>query len=158
MDIQLIPATVASVPEMSDCGCRAFENDELENAVFPNQPGALQGRKEYRIHSIRKRLQSPGWHYVLATIDSSEGPAKVVGYAGWKAPTPQGNDAEQNHAVEDDYYPEGIDMDVFKHANEVIEQAKKEVLGNEEHRVWSEFLTSPSHGFGPSNNQNENSP
>jgi len=153
MDIQLIPATVASVPEMIDCGRRAFENDALEHAIFPNRSEALldsKESKEYRMNRIRKRLQSPDWHYVLATIDSTEAPVKVVGYAGWMAPPPQENDTEQKRwdgavqsqtehqpfAIEDEYCPEGMDMDAFKHGNEVIEKAKKEILGKEEHRVW----------------------
>jgi hypothetical protein len=156
MDIQLIPATVASLPEMVDCGRRAFENDVLEHAVFPNRSEVLLGSKElveFRMNRIRKRLQSPDWHYVLATIDSPEAPAKVVGYSGWMAPPSQENIIKQKQvesavesqiqqqpfAVDVESSPEGIDMDAFKHANEVIEKTKKEILGKEEHRIWCKF-------------------
>ena len=154
MDIQLIPGTVASVPEMLDCGHRAFENDALEHAVFPNRSEVLLlESKEFRMSRLRKRLQSPDWHYVLATIDSTEAPAKVVGYAGWMAPPPQQNITEQKQvesavesqiqqqpfAVDDEYSAKGMDMDALKHVNEVLEKAKKEILGKEEHRVWCKF-------------------
>ena len=156
MDIQLIPPTVTSVPEMVDCGRRAFENDALEHAIFPNRSEDLLGSKEFlefRMNRIRKRLLSPDWHYVLATIDSPEAPAKVVGYSGWMAPSPQENITEQKQvdsavesqipqhpfAIDNEYSPEGMDMDAFKHANEVIEKTKKEILGKEEHRIWCKF-------------------
>lgn len=156
MDIQLIQATVASVPKMLDCGRRAFENDALEHAIFPDRSEAVLENKEvleYRMNRIRKRLQSPDWHYVLAMIDSTETPEKVVGFAGWMAPLSQDNITEQKQvenavdsqiqqrpfAIDDEYSPKGIDMDAFKHVNEVIEKAKKEILGKEEHRVWCKF-------------------
>jgi hypothetical protein len=161
MDIELIPATVAYVPDMIDPGRRAFENDALDHAIFPDRSEALLGSKEsleFRMNRIRKRLQSPEWRYVLATIDSIGGPAKIVGYAGWMVPQPQGNDTEQQHvenAVEsqieqqpvaaDDDTPVGLDMDAFKYGTEIVEKAKKEILGEEEHRVWCK---SPlSHGL-----------
>lgn len=173
MDIQLIPATVASVPEMVDCGRRAFENDALEHAIFPNRSEVLLESKEvleYRMNRIRKRLQSPDWHYVLATIDSTEAPVKVVGYAGWMAPPPQENIIEQKQvesavesqiqqhpfAIDDEYSPKGMDMDAFKHAIEVIEKAKKEILGKEEHRVWCKFCIH-LHLVWPPNDRSENS-
>ena len=156
MGIQLIPATVASVLEIVDCGRRAFENDALEHATFPNRSEVTLRSKEfleYRMNRIRKRLQSPDWHYMLATIDSTEAPAKVVGYAGWMAPPLQENITEQKQvesaiesqiqqhpfAIDNEYIPKGMDMDAFKHANKVIEKAKKEILGEEEHRVWCKF-------------------
>ena len=155
MDIQLIPATVASVPEMVDCGRRAFENDALEQAIFPNPKDLLESKEfhEFRMDRIRKRLRSPDWHYVLATIDSTEAPAKIVGFAGWMPPTSGENITEQKQvesavesqtqqrplARDDEYSPKGMDMDAFKYANEVIEKAKKEILGEEEHRVWCKF-------------------
>jgi hypothetical protein len=146
MDIRLVSATVASVPGIVDCGRRAFDDDALEHAICPNRSEALLGSKEvleYRMNRIRKRLQSPDWHYVLATIDSTEAPAIIIGYAGWMAPLPQGNITEQKQVespVENQIQsPKGMDVDAFNHANDVIEKAKKEILGKEEHRVWCKF-------------------
>lgn len=151
MDIQYIPATVASVPEIVACGGRAFENDALEHAIFPDRSEAMLGSKEmleYRMDRIRKRLQSPNWHYVLATIDSAEAPAKIVGFAGWMAPPPQENITEQKQvesavespiAIQEENTPKGMDMVAFKHASEVIVKAKKDILGKEEDRVWCKF-------------------
>lgn len=138
---------------MVACGRRAFENDALEHAIFPDRSEIMLESKElleYRMSRIRKRLQSPDWHYVLATIVSAEARGKVVGFAGWMAPPPQENITEQKQvesavesqtqqpssAIDDEDKPDFIDMDAFKHANEVIDKAKKEILGNEEHRVW----------------------
>lgn len=156
MDIKLIPATLASLPDMLDCGRRAFDNDALEHAIFPDRSEVLLGSKEvldFRMNRVRKRLQSPDWHYVLATIDSIEAPTKVVGYAGWMAPPLQDNITEQKQvensvesqtqqpsfAIDDEYIPKGMDMDAFKHGTEIIEKAKKEILGEEEHRMWCKF-------------------
>lgn len=172
MDIQLIPATVASVPEMVDCGLRAFENDALEHAIFPDRSEVTLRSKElleYRMNRIRKRLQSPDWHYMLATIDSTDAPAKVVGFAGWMAPPPQENVTEHKHVesagesrtqqqpvAEDDIRPKGMDMDALKHVSEIIEETKKDVLGEEEHRVWCKFCIIFA-WLWPPNDRSENS-
>ena len=90
---------------------------------------------------------------MLATIGSTEAPAKIVGYAGWMAPPSQENDTEQKQvesaveiqiqqqpsAIEVESPPKGLDVDAFQYANEVIEKTKKEILGKEEHRVWCKF-------------------
>ena len=154
----MIPATVDSVPEMVQCGRRAFENDALEHAIFPNRSEALLDSKEFqefRMNRIRKRLQSPDWHYVLATIGSTETSARIIGYAGWMAPPSQQNDTEQKQvesSVESqieqqtseivvESAPKGMDMDAFQHANEVVEKTKKEILGKEEHKIWCKFIS-----------------
>ena len=153
MNIQLMPASIASVREMCDCGRRAFADDGLQNAVFPphlQDPADKNDMNEYLEQRMRKRLQSPNWQYVLATAVSSEGHAQLVGYAGWVVPVQEneseqeqannltGFDAEQrSHAGDAEVYPRSMDIVAFKHAVDVIEKAKKEILGEaEQHRVW----------------------
>ncbi|OAA65555.1 Acyl-CoA N-acyltransferase [Niveomyces insectorum RCEF 264] len=144
MDVRLIPGTVAAVPELVDCGRRAFANDALEHAIFPGRsPGLSESNEllEFRRQRIRKRLQSPGWHYVLATVDSPDSPAKIVGFAGWLAPPPPDASAadrqmEQPSLAIDEDLPDGVDRDAYKYAGEVVDKAKKELLGMEEQRVW----------------------
>lgn len=146
MDIQLAPPTVAAVAEMSDCARRAFENDGLEHALFPDRSDPQVVSKElleYRMNRIRKHLQSPDWHYVIATIDSPQGPAKVVGYAAWMAQPPQEKATEEQPGgntveiqTDDEYMPNHMDMDAFKYASEIIEKAKKEILEKEDNGVW----------------------
>lgn len=143
MDIKLLPATEAFVSRICDCGIRAFENDALDHALFPTR---AQDDEIYnfRIARIRKRLRSPEWFYVVAT-SSIEGQAKILGYAGWMSP-PQGRESEQakaNAVVESqgiaadaEIYPNGLDVEAYKHAMQVVEKAKKEILGEGDHRVW----------------------
>jgi len=139
---------------MVDCGRRAFDNDALEHAILPDRSAAVLDSNEmleFRMNRIRKRLQSPDWRYVLATVDPAEGPAKIVGYAGWMAPPTQENITEQERKqkenvvqrqvqqqppVKDEDTPKGLDMDTFKYINELIEKTKKEILGEDEQRVW----------------------
>jgi hypothetical protein len=138
MEIQFIPATEASVIEMCDCGGRAFADDALDRALFPRTHAQSQAERDeiynFRVARLRKRIQSPEWRYVLATTaDSSEGRARIVGYAGWVPPKQEKKESEQVGA---EIYPKGMDMDVYKHAMEIIEKAKKEIIGERENRVW----------------------
>jgi hypothetical protein len=152
MNIQYIPATVAFVRDMCDCGCRAFENDGLDHALFPRHlrnPAIDEAIYEFRVERMRKRLQSPAWRYVLATTNSGDSHARVVGYAGWIAPRQgneqghekddnlAGNQMEQGTGTEDaENYPQGMDVDAYRYAMEIIENTKKEILGEAEHKVW----------------------
>jgi hypothetical protein len=141
MDIELLQATEASVSEICDCGIRAFENDVLDNALFPNRTQDQAGKDDiydFRIARIRKRLQSPEWRYVVATssIGSQE---KILGYAGWTSPLQEGESEQTKHkdvAENAETHPRGLDVDAYKHAMQVIEKAKKEILGEAVHRVW----------------------
>jgi hypothetical protein len=147
MNIKLLPATEALVSEICDCGIRAFENDALDHALFPNRTQDQSEKDEiynFRIARIRKRLRSPEWLYVVAT-SLIEGQAKILGFAGWMSP-PQGRESEQAKAYEvvepqgiaahAEIYPNGLDVEAYKHAMQIIEKAKKEILGEGDHRVW----------------------
>ncbi|KAF2464817.1 acyl-CoA N-acyltransferase [Lindgomyces ingoldianus] len=152
MDIKLVPATVTSVNEMCECGRRAFANDGLDNAVFPprlRNPTNEEEIYKFRMERIGKRVQSPNWHYVLATTVPVDGHAQIVGYAGWVAPAlgneskhKQGNDLakdqveEQSQVAEAENFPNGMDIDAFNFAMETVEKAKKETLGEDEQKVW----------------------
>ena len=153
MDIRLTPATDAVVPQMSDCACRAFENDALQQALFPKHSHVLSDSREileYRANRIQKHLQAPDWHYIIATIDSAKSPTKVVGYAGWMAPSSLKHSTEQGQvgnagdnpkgqrawAADDDNMPKSMDIDTFKHVSDIIEKVKSEILGSNEHSVW----------------------
>lgn len=152
MDIQYIPATVAFARDMCDCGRRAFENDGLDQALFPRHlrdPANDDGIYEFRVERIRKRLQNPGWRYVLATTDSGDGHVQVVGFAGWLVPLRgndpgheqdgnlAGNQVKQEANAEDaENFPQGMDVDAYRHAMEIVEHAKKEILGGGENKVW----------------------
>jgi hypothetical protein len=150
MAIELIPATDAFILEMSDCGRRAFENDALDHAIFPpraQDPAEYNDIYNFRLDRIRKRIQSSEWVYVLAT-SLIEGQTKVLGYAGYMSP-PQEKDAEQGqvkkvaenevepqaNAVDAKNVPESMDMEAYKYAMEILEKAKKEIVGGD-HRVW----------------------
>jgi hypothetical protein len=148
MNIQYAPATVASAAEMCACGRRAFENDYFNNAIFPlgvQDPG----KQDYLYERMKKRLEAPEWQYDLATTESAEGHAQVVGYAGWTRPRhenvsgpgdavdlPGNHDQPQANTENAETYPKGMDVDVYKYAEEVIEKARKEILGEPEERVW----------------------
>jgi hypothetical protein len=156
MDIQILPGTIASVREMCECGRRAFEHDGLENALFPTrrQTQAINDIIfEFRLELLKKRMSSPGWYYVLATTKSTEGQVTILGYAGWIAPQeedksgyeqakrPGGNQVKQEaSAPEAENYPESMDVDAYKHAMEVIEKTKQEILAGQ--KVWCKLYFS----------------
>lgn len=159
MDITLVSASIANVPEMCEVGRRAFANDGLQNAIFPphlqDQAARIEVDKFLKERMI-KRLESPSWQYILATIVSSEGHVQIVGYAGWVVPVQPGvNESDQDqaenlatglenkqesHPEDTESYPKGMDVVAYKHALGLIEGAQKETLGDpEQRRVWCKF-------------------
>jgi hypothetical protein len=151
MDIKLIPATEASAFEICACGVHAFENDDLEHAVFPSRSqnqAANNDSYNFRVERTIKRLQSPEWLYVLATTLVG-GQKKLLGYAGWTSPSQEKESAhvkaekatesgieQQSRAVDSEVHPKGMDVEVYKHVIQALETAKKDILGDSDTKVW----------------------
>jgi hypothetical protein len=147
MDIKLIPATEASILEMCDCGGRAFENNALDHAIFPTcaqDPAKANDIYNFRVERMRKQIQSPEWLYVLATA-SIDGQAKILGYAGFLSPPQEQGKAKSNaenevesqaNALDAETFHKGMDMEAYKYATEILEKAKKDILGEGGNMVW----------------------
>ncbi|KAF2422400.1 hypothetical protein EJ08DRAFT_653181 [Tothia fuscella] len=155
MDIKYTPAATgtssALIRNIVNCGLLAFDNDALDYALFPRNLRTPENEStiyNYRIERMRKRLENPRWRYILAMTDSDDGDghAKVVGYAGWLAPlqekkhqheegsSPAGDEEGLSKVAEN--LPQGMEIEVYKHVMDIIENTKKEVLGKGESKVW----------------------
>lgn len=145
MDIQFIPATVDSVRGIFECGRRAFENDGLYQALYPPHlqvPANAEGILEFSLGRLRKRLEAPGWDYVLAITSPLEGDAKVVGFAGWLAPVEENESKQETNVLDADILPKGIDVEAYKHAVAAVSKAQSEIMGGGKRKVWCKLYLS----------------
>jgi hypothetical protein len=142
MSITITPANIDHVPQMCDCGRRAFENDGLQNALFPAgfaDPDEPDAAHEAHLERMRKRIQMPGSRYVVAMQESVDGELRVLGFAAFFTPVDQGDTAEPEEPEvlpSAQEFPKSMDVDVYKYATEVMEEAKKEILGENVKKIW----------------------
>jgi hypothetical protein len=75
---------------MTRVGLAAFENDELNLAMFPPSPDSpnrfLEERTKFREDMTYKRFKKRGAVSMVVVDDSLDG--QIVGYAQWESPTP----------------------------------------------------------------------
>lgn len=86
MPIVLNRAKLAQASSIHECGHRAFQNDDLQKALFinlPNNPDYLVQKAEFHLHRIEKYIESPDIYTLIATDDAVENGSKILGYAVW---------------------------------------------------------------------------
>lgn len=98
MSLRLRHATLDDVPTMARVGIAAFENDELNLAMFPPSPESpnrfLEERIRFREEMTYKRFKKRGAVSMVVVDDALDG--QIVGYAQWEAPTPDSDEAAGN--------------------------------------------------------------
>lgn len=91
MPLHLREATVHDIPGMTVAAVNAFENDALDNAMFPHGPTPgpdrhRADRMKFRAWLTLSRMTKPGWVTMVVVDDEKDG--QIAGSAMWAEPAP----------------------------------------------------------------------
>ncbi|KAH8904668.1 acyl-CoA N-acyltransferase [Coniochaeta sp. PMI_546] len=91
MPLQLREATVDDIPGMTRAGVNAFENDEINIAMFPYGPNPTPDRHRadrtrFRAWMTLDRMAKPG-RIPMVVVDDERG-GHIAGYTQWIKPAP----------------------------------------------------------------------
>lgn len=98
MSLRLRHATLDDIPTMAQVGIAAFEDDELNIAMFPPTPESpnrhLEDRIKFREGTTLDRMTKPGAYSMVVVDDALDG--QIVGYAQWESPMPDSDQPSGN--------------------------------------------------------------
>ncbi|RKU42526.1 hypothetical protein DL546_004498 [Coniochaeta pulveracea] len=134
MSLRLRHATLDDVPTMARVGIAAFENDELNLAMFPPSPESpnrfLEERIKFREVMTYKRFKKHGAVSMVVVDDALDG--EIVGYAQWEAPTP---DADEPTETDKNDFTQtevaGRSLKAVEEYLDAMDKEKKRVMGPE---------------------------
>jgi len=157
MHITLVRATLEHAPLICECSFRAFKNDHLNNAIFPNPTKDQEIEnfiKSYRIEIIKKRLQNPGARAVVAIDTDVVDSTKVVGYALWWEITTNENDnkssdeqSDSANGSQDDLEgsipspsseerPSNMIVELYTRVHEILAEMRKNLIKSDVDKLW----------------------
>lgn len=152
MPLRLREATVDDIPDMTRVGVDAFENDELNIAMFPYGPNPTPDRHRadrtrWRSGMVLERMVKPGWISMVVVDEDKHG--QVVGYAQWTRPAPpEGQEAHPpsvtqeaaaSVSLEIDMSPPSFDQEKLREFRIAQDREEKRVCGEEKTKnVWCE--------------------
>jgi hypothetical protein len=157
MPISLTTATLDDAQAIYQCGRLAFQHDTLQKSLFPNSPhdaDSVRQDTEYRLMRIKRRLQDPAAHVMIATDPDVEHGKKVLGYTAWYENTetrdltrPEGDEAEKSQDTQEtsvechsgkssSTYPSAMDVQLVLKTEKLMKEAVTELLGTMEVSPW----------------------
>lgn len=133
-NFKLLPFAEADLNDAMDAGARAFKEDGINCAVFPQSrfnPEDPLAQRRFRIDRYYKSLKTGTYHHFKAVDENASG--QLVGSSGWFGP---GGAQWMNDPVpEGEDRPACIDPEMAKLVNTTMKEGRDRVLkGN--HNVW----------------------
>ncbi|KAJ9150121.1 Acyl-CoA N-acyltransferase [Coniochaeta hoffmannii] len=115
MPLHLREASLHDIPGMTVAGVNAFENDEINIAMFPHGPNPTPDRHrgdrlKFRAWMTLDRMAKPGWVSMVVVDDEKDG--QIAGYAQWTKPAPpEGQEPDPPAVTKEEAASAAFEMD-----------------------------------------------